>query len=63
MRRVFFWSADSMGCGHYRCMVPAAGLVRLGEDGMDLAIVVGLGAVLAGTGLVLRRSVHPGSNR
>src|SRR3954468_6164936 len=32
---------------------------KLPFTGLDLAIVVGLGAVLAGTGFVLRRSVQP----
>jgi hypothetical protein len=32
---------------------------KLPFTGLDLAIVVGLGVVLAGTGLVLRRSARP----
>jgi hypothetical protein len=32
---------------------------KLPFTGLDLAIIVGLGAVLAGTGLVLRRSTRP----
>jgi glycosyltransferase involved in cell wall biosynthesis len=36
--RVLFWSADTAGCGHYRCEFPAAGLRAAGHD-----VSVGMG--------------------
>ncbi len=32
MSRVVYWSADSTGCGFYRCEVPAVGLRQLGHE-------------------------------
>lgn len=38
MSRILFWSADTAGCGHYRCEFPAAGLRAAGHD-----VSVGMG--------------------